>query len=208
MAINATDNGGTEFAPAPEGTHLARCTQVIDLGTLFSKYYGKWSHKVLLGWELCNELKERDDGESGDPHLVWNQYSLSLHQNANLRRDLESWRGRAFTADELRGFDISALLGVPCMLSLVHSDGDGGKVYANVQAVMALPKGTEVPAQMTETKLYEIALHDDPAHKAVFDTFNDNLQLKILSSQELGGHTADQDAAVNKDPEPSNEVPF
>ena len=60
-----------------------------------------------------------------------------------MRKDLESWRGRPFTDSELEGFDLDNLLSVPAMISVVHNAVQGS-VYANVAAIMKLPKG--VPA--------------------------------------------------------------
>ena len=77
------------------------------------------------------------------------RYTLSLHENAALRRDLQSWRGRAFTETELAGFDLKTVLGVPCMITLVHSPD--GK-YANIQAVAGLPKGMEAPPQVLPSR--------------------------------------------------------
>jgi len=54
------------------------------------------------------------------------------------------WRGREFSEAELAGFDVESLIGSGCMLSIVHKARDGF-VYANVQAVLPLAKGTEVP---------------------------------------------------------------
>ena len=56
----------------------------------------------------------------GKPFLISRRYSLSLHEKSSLRRDLESWRGRAFTQEELRGFDLEVLIGVGCLVSVVH----------------------------------------------------------------------------------------
>ena len=36
-------------------------------------------------------------------------YTLCLHERAALRKDLESWRGRKFTEQELDGFDLEKL---------------------------------------------------------------------------------------------------
>src|SRR5690554_5665654 len=114
MALVATDSGKT-YPPAPAGTHLAICVQVIDIGTQYSRYYDKWSHKVLIGWELPDE-----QNEDGEPWLVWNRYTLSLHENSALRGHLQSWRGRSFTEEELKGFHLKNILDKPCMLTITH----------------------------------------------------------------------------------------
>jgi hypothetical protein len=49
-------------------------------------------------------------------------------------------RGRAFTDSELMGFDLESLIGLPCLLNVVHVTRDG-TTYSNVSSVMRLPKG-------------------------------------------------------------------
>lgn len=127
---------GATFTPCPSGSHIATCVDVVDLGIIKSTYSGKTKsqHKVNIIWQI-GEM--RDDGK---PFLPRKRYTLSLHEKASLRKDLESWRGRPFSDAELEGFDIEALIGVSCMLSVVHA-AQSGSVYANVTAIMRLPKG-------------------------------------------------------------------
>lgn len=134
MAIIATE--GTKFTPAPAGVHQAVCVDVIDMGVLEVTYAGetKKKHKVRVAWQI-DALME--DGKT--PFLAQKRYTLSLHEKAGLRKDLESWRGRAFTAEELKGFDLEKLLGANCQLNIVH-EAKNGTVYANIMAVMPLGK--------------------------------------------------------------------
>jgi hypothetical protein len=135
MPIIATGGNATTFKPAPAGVHTGVCCDVVDMGLLEVTYAGqtKKQHKVRLVWQI-EELM--DDGK---PFIVQKRYTLSLHEKSNLRLDLQSWRGRAFTEDELRGFDLEKLIGVNCMLNIVHTQ-KGGETYANVTAVMPLKK--------------------------------------------------------------------
>lgn len=82
------------------------------------------------------ETPHRDS--EGKPHRVstW-PYTVSLNEKANLRKDLEKWRGRKFSADELNGFDLESVIGAPAMLNIVHNEGDEGQVYANVNGIFA-----------------------------------------------------------------------
>ena len=68
-----------------------------------------------------------------------------MHEKAALRKDLESWRGKPFTAQELEGFDLEALLSVGCFINVMHQTREG-QTYANVAAVMRLPKGMTAPS--------------------------------------------------------------
>jgi hypothetical protein len=184
MGLTATGSN-KEFKPVPEGNHTARCYRVIDLGTQDVEFQGepKLMHKVLIGWELSGEA---DDGSplattDGVPFTVSKQYTLSLSKKANLRADLESWRGKSFTDDELKGFDISTLLGAYCMVTVKH-DTKGEKTYTNVASVARWPaalKNAKFPAHH-EDQLFDV---DDP-DKVMFETFPEWLQDKIKSCME------------------------
>jgi hypothetical protein len=140
MPIYASAGSGTKFQPAPAGTYAAVCCDVFDLGVLTVEWQGqkKQQHKVLVSWQI-NE--DRDDGK---PYLVSKRYTLSLHEKAGLRKDLEAWRGRKFTEEELHRFDVETIVGKPCLLNIIHNQS-GGDTYANVAGVMALPKGMPAP---------------------------------------------------------------
>jgi hypothetical protein len=138
MAIIAKANGdgGGNFQPAPSGVHQAVCVDVVDLGMLDVAWQGKTKrqHKVNVAWQI-NE--DRDDGK---PYLVFKRYTLSLHEKAGLRKDLESWRGRKFTRDEEMGFDLESVIGANCLLNITHNQV-ADKTYANVVSIMPLAKG-------------------------------------------------------------------
>jgi hypothetical protein len=131
---------GGNFTPAPAGTHAAICVDVIDLGMIEVTYLGKTQrkHKIVIAWQIDEDM---DDGK---PFLVRRRYTCSLHEKSNLRRDLESWRGRAFTDKELEAFDLEGLLSVGCPINVIHEQRNGS-TYANVASVMRLPKNMAAP---------------------------------------------------------------
>jgi hypothetical protein len=115
---------------------------VVDLGILEVTYSGKTKkqHKVNIVWQI-EEL--RDDNK---PFQVRKRYTLSLHEKAGLRKDLESWRGKPFTEAELEAFDLEVLIGVGCLLSIIHAPRiGGGEPYANIAAIMKLTKSIPAP---------------------------------------------------------------
>jgi hypothetical protein len=137
VAIIATVRGenGQTFQPAPAGVHQAVCVDVIDLGMLDVTWQGqtKRQHKINVAWQIA---EDRDDGK---PFLVFKRYTLSLHEKAGLRKDLESWLGRTFGRDEEMGFDVESVIGLNCLLNVAHKTA-GEKTYANVVSVMPLHK--------------------------------------------------------------------
>lgn len=135
MPIIATAGDSKNYTPAPEGTHQAICVDVIDLGLHPNTFRpGTFQPKINVVWQI-DEV--RDDGKR---HQVYKRYTLSLNEKANLRHDLESWRGKAFTRDEELGFDVEKLIGANCLVNVQHVTKDA-KTYANVKSVMPLIKG-------------------------------------------------------------------
>jgi hypothetical protein len=123
------------YALAPVGTHAAVLVDVQNLGMTATAYGMK--HKVRLVWQL-----DTVDAEHGRRVEVARLYTLSLHERAALRQDLERWRGKKFTDAELDGgFDLERLLGVNCQLLISHDLGDNGTTYANVESVLPPVKG-------------------------------------------------------------------
>ena len=125
MIVTGSTTQKKEFKIAPVGSHLARLYRIIDLGTQTSEYMGqtKMLRKVKFFWELHGDDLKTDDGK---PLIQTRNYTLSLGDKASLRKDLESWRGKSFTDDELRGFDISKLLDKWCMVTVQHRTANNG----------------------------------------------------------------------------------
>jgi hypothetical protein len=126
-----------QYPTAPEGTYPAVCVDVIDLGMVTTKFGGEENtrHMVRVVWQIDEEDADRKR------FMVRKDYTASLHEKAKLRGELKNWRGREFTFDELAGFDMEHLIAAPCMISVVHNQGSKGGTFANVGAVMKLPKG-------------------------------------------------------------------
>lgn len=181
MAIMATDTGGGgDFSPMPSGNHVAICNMVVDLGkqrTVSQQYGEKIKHQVWIRWETPDETIEwtdRDGNQRTGPRVIGKTYTVSLHENAALRADLESWRGRPFTREELAGFDISKLLGVPCMVNVTQTEKNG-KTYANVAAVTPLPKALRENPPRSEIGLI---LYDED-NSGAYEELPDWLKKKI-----------------------------
>lgn len=135
MPIIASDKPSTPGIEA--GSYAAICTAVIQLGSHKNDNYPDKAPqpKVALRWELPDE---RIDVEGKSvPRRMIKTYTLSLGKKAVLRKDLESWRGRPFTAEELVGFDLKNILSRGCMLSVTVNE----KGKSVISGVSKLPKG-------------------------------------------------------------------
>lgn len=147
MPLIARENPTTQIELIEPGVYLAVCYGVIDLGTHENKTFGGEAHQVLIQWELpdCRGQFERDGRMIDLPRAISKRYTLSLSEKANLRKALESWRGRKFTHLELQGFDLKAILGTACQIQVVHETNKDGRTFAAVGAIMSLPKGVPHP---------------------------------------------------------------
>jgi hypothetical protein len=141
MPIIASDSGNGTYTLCPAGTHGSRCVDIVDLGVVTSEFAGekKEQHKVNIIWQT-GEINEK----TGKPFLARKRYTLSLHEKSTLRKDLESWRGQAFTPAEAKGFDLERLIGIPALINVLH-EHKNGKDYDNVTTLMKLPKGMSAP---------------------------------------------------------------
>ena len=204
MAFIASDSGGSNFKRVPSGAFIGRCYSLIDLGTQHSEgqYGPKDQHKIQIGGELFGE---DDDGQpptveyEGNtmPMTIKKSYTVSLHEKSGLRRDLASWRGRDFTDEEAKAFDISKLMGAYCMVNVTTSENNG-KTYSNVAGLTKLPTALKdaKPAPVHGNILFDM---DNP-DMALFEGFHEKLQEAIKRAPEWKGSksaaTSDYDETV------------
>lgn len=197
--VKETGNG--DFVQVEPGTYPARCIAIIDLGTQHGEYQGKPTvrRQVMLMWELPTETVETKDGAK--PMTVSKFYTVSLSEKSNLRPDLEAWRGRAFTAEELLGFDLNNVLDKPCMVSVTHNE----KGKARVSSVAKLVKGMTVEPASTKPYIFSLDAYDG----AVFLALPAGIQKIIAQSDEYKASFAPPDnrpvqaAGVDED-----DIPF
>jgi hypothetical protein len=140
MGLIAKDKGGGDYTPIPEGLHHAICYGIWDIGTHHNVKFNKWEQKCIIVWELPEE-RGTFDGKNL-PRACSRKFTVSLGEKADLRKLLETWRGRKFTDEEKQGFDIRKLLGANGMIQILH-EKKADKTYANVVGITMLPKGIE-----------------------------------------------------------------
>jgi hypothetical protein len=160
--MKVTESGGNskEYALTPVGTFPARCIRVVDLGTHEKEWKGevKKSRKVMVTWEI-SELMPEEDG--GKPWVIQAEYTASISEKAKLGQLLNKWRGKPFTEEEKKGFNLFNLLGVPCMLSVEHNTARSGRIYANVGGCLPLPKAMQAIDQVNESFSFDIEEMED-----------------------------------------------
>ncbi len=197
------------FDPTPEGNHIAVCYRVIDLGTQIGEYAGKETRrrKVLISWEIPDEKME-----DGRPFTIGQRFTWSMSDKGSLRPMLESWRGTKFTEADFgpHGFDIMNIIGVGCMLNVVHAH-KGGNIYANIASVAKLPKGMKAPGP-TNQRCY-VWLSREEFIQGNFDALSDGLKAIIQQSPEYKSlsdpeHIIDGGSARTLADMDSEEIPF
>ncbi len=145
ILAKSSDKEFEKFPLPDEGTVQAVCAGVWDLGMQKTVYNGneKIQHKVVIAWEINQMIDSPESEYHGKPYMLSKTYTLSLFENATLRRDLQSWRGKEFTEAEINaGVDVEKLYGVNCLVGVAHVT-KGDKTYANITSILPLLKGVE-----------------------------------------------------------------
>ena len=125
---------------------------MVQIGTIEEDFSGtkKTLNKVRISWELPTETRVFKEENGEQPFILSKEFTLSSNVKATLRRWLESWMGKAFSEEETDRFDISILVGKPCMLKVIHNtklDGciRSSKEYQQMQA----PKAVKIVHETT-----------------------------------------------------------
>ena len=177
MGRYASDSGGGgDFQAVKPGTYIARSFRIVDIGTQHGEYKGEPTvrNQFILYWELPTEIIDVNGEDK--PTIVSKFYTASLHEKSNLRHDLQSWRGKEFTSEELKGFDLTQVLGKPCFLTIVSTSSGKSKV----SAVTGLPKGTTCPPAVNPVSNFWVNEWSEEA----FNNLSDGLKKLIQNSDE------------------------
>lgn len=176
MSIIAQNKGGN-YEPVPAGNHLARCYSMIQIGTVIDPTFQTPRSLVRITWELPGERKVFKEENGEQPYSISKEYTISMNEKANLRKDLESWRGKGFSEQEAEAFDITKLLGVPCLLNVIHKKSkQGNNTYAVVSGISPVPKGMNCPKQENATFELSYSNWDDKKYSALPDFIKEKMQ--------------------------------
>ena len=176
-----------DYELAPVGVYRAVCTRLLNMGIQETNYGDK--HQIHLAFEIDENMA--DDR----PFLMMQNYTVSLNQKARLRKDLEAWRGRAFTGEELQGFDLKTVLGKPLQISVVHSED--GK-YANIGAMMPLGRGQQPLAPAAELLYINSLPEDNSSFELLSERMKDRVEAGLKRFNE-----SMSSMSVHPDPMPS-----
>lgn len=167
----------SDFERAPEGVHPARCFRLIDLGTQKSEWQGQITQqrKLMLSFELLGE----DRMSNGKPFSISRRFTASLGEKSALRAFLQQWRGKAFTPEELKGFDLKKLLGAPCLITTGGVER-AGRQYSNILAISPVPRGMTCPPAENPPIWFDL----DDFDLSTYDNLGKGIQDTIAASPE------------------------
>jgi hypothetical protein len=199
------------FEQTPAGTFVARCFRFVDLGSHEQVFQGEskgLKRLVLISFELPTELMS-----DGRPFTIAKRYVWSTHEKANLRKDLEAWRGQKFNERDFGpgGFDIRNVIGKTCTLTIVHNERDGS-TYSNIASIGAAMKGMVIPEQINPS-VY-VSLLPSRFDQAAFDTLSDKIKETIKASPEWeslnrpAGNSYAEQSGARQMADLDDEIPF
>lgn len=153
----------------PCDRHSAICVDVVPTGEEESEFTDKktgvttkkMQPKVWLVFQVFPSDGSRDS--EGRPFHIDNKFTASLAPQAILRLKLERWRGqmvngkledRPFTNEELKGFNLAKLKGIPCWLTILP---DNSGRFVNVSDIEPYvdDNGKPLPPPKPEPQHYQ-----------------------------------------------------
>lgn len=147
---NHFENNDNKFRPLDSGTYDAVCDGIASVGPIYNQTFHNIQNIVYIKFDA-----KLSDGSLKD---VWLRRTQSIHPKSKLCKELEMWRGRGFTEEERRAFNLASILGVSARIVVQQNTGRNGKTYADIVAI--LPPANKVEAPDTWT--FDIA---DPARE-------------------------------------------
>jgi hypothetical protein len=181
MSEITAESNQKQYPLMPTGNHIARCYQIIHIGTIPETYKGetKMRNLVRASFETPDEKFIFSEEKGEQPFSISKKWTLSMHEKGNLKKDLQAWRGKPFKDDEAKKFNISKLIGAPCMINVIHEEYEGRK-YAKITSITPLVKGMTCPPQINPTLIFGYA----PFNQETFDSLGQWLKDEIVKSKE------------------------
>jgi hypothetical protein len=178
-----SDKGGDTIPPLEAGVYQAVCVGLYDIGTVEGPFGAK--RKCVLVWEIPGATieVERDGAPVTLPRNISNTYTMSLNEKARFRQDLEAIRCKRLTKEETKAFDAGCLLGMNAQIQVTQTEKEG-KVYANVETVMACPKGMAAVVPAVEPVLFHFGAVEKADESALPAECPRWIRKKIMASPE------------------------
>ncbi len=183
-SLIAPPSGGGERVNLPAGQYVARSYIVADLGTHNNQYMGeeRLQRQIIMTFETPEETHLWKDSEGPMPFSISSRFfTFSMAPKSNLRSLLGDYRGKSFTDQEAAVFDIGKVLGVPCLITVEHTE-KGDKTYVNIKSICPVPKQIVVPPPINKPVLYTVT---DGVNCESFKSLPQWMQKKVMESIEI-----------------------
>lgn len=198
-----TGEVGTTFTAHSEGQFAMLCVDVVNLGTSveqFQNHPPKEVDKVAL------VFASGERQEDGSLTVVSVEMSNYMSDRANLRKFLEAWRGKSYTAEQAtQGVPLHKLHGQPGLFSIEHVLTKRGRTFAKVRSVSPLPKAMPAPNGTVMDEYERPKFLEDKKAQYAEDLAKHRAAQRTKDTS--GGHF--QDGPDDYDgPDPDDDLPF
>lgn len=126
--------GSFEMKLPDEGQHLVYCYGIVVIGNV-PGYQDQYQDKVMFLFETPNAKAVFNEDIGPQPFGFSKEFTKSLDKRANLRKWIDSWRGKPLTDHEAVAFNIVAMMDVPIVANIYHKEAKNGKVYTEVSSI-------------------------------------------------------------------------
>lgn len=170
----------------PQGTHLARCIGLVQIGLLPNEYKDRddkspdFLEKLRLTFELPEEKYVFKDGEDPKPFTISKEYTASMGMKSNLRPIVEGIIGTHLSDEEAYAFDFEELVGRPCLLTIEQGEIKSGATSSWIKSTAGLMRGMTVPDAYNKLTL----LTYDNWDKETFEKLPQILKDKMKQSKQ------------------------
>lgn len=224
MGLNAKKvkaaSTGPKQAPIEAGTYPARVVQIIDLGIqeqrAFKGEAKPPAHEIMITYELLDEFCKDENGDDQEDKPRWISETFPFRSlQAELAKSTK--RYKALDPNDDHDGDFTALVGVPCMVTVTEDEGKGanvGKIYNNVGAVTTMrPKEAAKAKELVNPP--KVFVLDEPDLE-ILGSFPDWLQEKIKNNlgfegsalqKPLGGSVSEDKPKGKAEPQGKNNKP-
>lgn len=140
------------------GAHQAVCAQIHNVGYQLYQGQVQASPQCVMIFEIGQKMV--GGAMDGKQMVISENFGMYLSGESKLRKFLNSWRGKAFTDEDLKSFTLRNLLGKHCTLIITHEPKKNGGMCAKIKGIAPAEKGgepvlvtyTEVPKWVQEKK--------------------------------------------------------
>jgi hypothetical protein len=130
IMVSASSEGHKGLEP---GIYNARCDLIADLGMQETDFGIK--PKIYIRFAVPDQVLEDQDGNKFQMS-IGRSVTASLSKKSNLRKMLEGWRGKPFTDEELKAFEITKLLNAPATLVVATFVTPSGEERSKIENVL------------------------------------------------------------------------